>query len=147
MEREDDFFGGVLKIGLGIALGAFLVWMAAEYYMRYRIKQAAEVIQTVVDDASEEMRAAQVRATERQAAFRRQQEEQRRRDAQARAAAIQASAGRQRTIRAAEAAKAAAWAAFYQPSAQCLNEASVECGNQHMRARREFERRYAAGEL
>jgi restriction system protein len=43
--------------------------------------------------------------------------------------------------------KEAAWAAFYKPSEECLNSVSVECGNEYIRARREFERRYENGEL
>jgi hypothetical protein len=43
--------------------------------------------------------------------------------------------------------KEAAWAAFYKPSEECLNSVSVECGNEYIRARREFERRYAQGEF
>jgi restriction system protein len=43
--------------------------------------------------------------------------------------------------------KEAAWAAFYKPSEKCLDSVSVECGNEYIRVRREFERRYADGEM
>jgi hypothetical protein len=50
-------------------------------------------------------------------------------------------------LRAGEDPKEAAWSAFYKPSPECLKTVSVECGNEYMRARKEFERRYEAGEL
>lgn len=38
-----------------------------------------------------------------------------------------------------EAAKAVAWANYYQPSAFCKANATVECANAHIRARRKFD--------
>ncbi len=46
-----------------------------------------------------------------------------------------------------EARMEAAWSKYFQPSEECLQTVSVECGNAHIRARREFERKYAAGEI
>lgn len=39
-------------------------------------------------------------------------------------------------------AKEEAWERFYKPSANCYSEASVECGNAHIRARRAFNDQY-----
>jgi hypothetical protein len=47
--------------------------------------------------------------------------------------------------------KAAAWSAFFKPRKDCDNpkdwDTQVECGNAHIRAKREFEDRWAKGEL
>lgn len=147
MDRESDFLGDVFKIALGIALGGIILWMCAEYYERYRIRQATAAIEHVAHEISAEIGEAHRRALERQEAHRRAQQQQARLDQMRRAAAVQAAADRERARRRAEAKKEAAWAAFYQPSQECLKQTSVECGNAHIRARREFERKYAAGEL
>lgn len=147
MDREPDFFGDVLKIALGIALGGLILWMAAEYYMRYRIKQATDAFQQTVQEVAAGMDEAHRRTLERQEAQRRARQEQARVDQMRRSSAVQAAADRERARQRAEAAKEAAWAAFYQPSEECLKQTSVECGNEHIRARREFERKYAAGQL
>jgi hypothetical protein len=147
MDREPDFLGDVFKIALGIALGGLILWMGAEYYMRYRLKQAATVLEGAANQIAAGIDEAQRRALEAQAARRRAQEEQARLEQIRRSAAVQAAANREMVRQRAEAAKAAAWAAFYQPSPECLAQTSVECGNAHIRARREFEQKYAAGEL
>ena len=47
--------------------------------------------------------------------------------------------------------KAAAWAAFFKPRKDCDTpkdwDTQVECGNAHIRAKREFEDRWARGEF
>jgi hypothetical protein len=47
--------------------------------------------------------------------------------------------------------KAAAWETFFQPKKVCDNppdsDTQVECGNAHMRAKRDFEERWARGDL
>ena len=47
--------------------------------------------------------------------------------------------------------KEAAWQAFFKPKKVCDNppdsDTQVECGNAHMRAKREFEERWARGEI
>lgn len=147
MDRESEFFGDVLKIALGIALGGLILWLCAEYYTRYRIKQATELVENAVYEVSRGIDDAHRRALERQEAERRARREQARLDQMRRSAAVQAAADRERARQRAEASKEAAWAAYYQPTEECLRQTSVECGNAYIRARREFERKYAAGEL
>lgn len=147
MDKEDDFFGGVLKIALGIALGGLILWIAAEYYMRFRVNQAAAAAEDMAHAMVAGIDEAQRRSVAAQAARKRAEAERARLNQMRRGAAIQATADREMARQRAEVAKAAAWTAFYQPSSECLAEASVECGNAHIRARREFERRYASGEL
>lgn len=136
MDTESDFFGDVLKRALGIALGLFVVWLGFEYYARYQVRQ----LQVAVDTSLQQMQRDQ-----QQAAQRRQNaiQESKRADV----AAQQMVHEQRQAVAAEERRKAGAWQEFFQPSAQCLATASIECGNQHMRARKEFERRYAAGEL
>jgi hypothetical protein len=45
----------------------------------------------------------------------------------------------------AEARRDKAWARFYKPSELCAQHATVECANVYIRARREFEARFASG--
>lgn len=134
MEQETDFFAGVLKIALGLFLGALLIWMAIEYRARYELRQVHQALQ----ESTEAMQVSVQRREAEHAAYR---EAQRLQQAQRQVTDYQHRIELQRVER----AKADAWARFYQPSPQCLNDATVECGNAHMRARKEFERRYGAG--
>lgn len=122
---KDDFLTDTLKIGLGIALGGFILWGAAEYRSRYLVSRAEVAIQRELEIAVEQRR------------LRAQTLQQQR---------LAAAAAEQRRIEAGR-RKARAWAEFFQPSQQCLETASVECGNAHIRARREFERLYGSGLL
>jgi hypothetical protein len=67
------------------------------------------------------------------------------------AARIRAETEVARAKQDAAARKAAAWAAYYKPAKKCDNPADwdtqVECGNAHIRAQREFEAKWARGEL
>lgn len=142
-ESDSDFVRGVLKIAFGIVLSGIILWACAELYWRYRVAQAVETVEEVLDHVSTEMDRTIKRAREEQEARARAQQELRRREQERRATAAAQERARQR----AKAAKEAAWAAFYQPSEECLKTASVECGNAYIRARREFERKYAAEAL
>lgn len=143
MERESDFFDEVWKIALGIFLGGVLLWIAFEYRARYEVRQ----LEKALEQSAQEMRADAQHSIEQQG--RREAQQVAQHEAQRAFEVERQRADAQRRIHAqrSERAKIDAWARFYQPSTQCLNEATVECGNQHMRARKEFERRYAAGDL
>jgi hypothetical protein len=146
MEEERDFFAEVMKIALGIFIGAMLIWAVVELRARYELEQVNKAAIAATQELTRQAEIARERSVERQRqqeAFRRQQDAQRNEQLvrAARARELQASQI------AAERVKEKAWAAFYRPSEKCLNTASVECGNAHIKARREFERRYAAGEL
>jgi hypothetical protein len=130
MDREPDFFGDVLKVALGIFLGGVLLWAAAEYRARYL---AAQSLAQIESSASQLALANAQREIERRALVR----ERERVIREQQDAAVSAAA--------AERHKEAAWRAFYQPSAECVANTSVECGNAHIRARREFERQYRVG--
>jgi hypothetical protein len=143
MDKETDFFGSVLKTAIGIFLGGLLLWAAMEYRARYAVQQ----INQALEQSVYQMKASTARQQELQAERRRQEElnriaaKQQQRDGEV------AQANRRLAVEAAERAKEDAWTRFYQPSAQCLKESSVACGNAHIKARREFERLYGTGEL
>lgn len=135
-QNESDFVGSVLKIALGIFFGVLLLWMVGSWIVRYQLQQASVAVERSLSEAAAKSRLQQEQRRERVAAER--LADQRRRDARA---AAEADA---RTI---AQHKEAMWNRFFQRSEQCLLESSVDCGNQYIRARREFERRYAAGDL
>ena len=136
MEEENDFFAGVMKIALGIFIGAMLIWAVVELRARYEISL---VNKAVTEELNRQAKVARERSLQRQ------REQDALRNEQA--ARVARTRERQAAQIAAERSKERAWTAFYRPSEQCLNTASVECGNAYIRARREFERKYAAGEL
>jgi hypothetical protein len=70
-------------------------------------------------------------------------------EAEARQSQIDAHAAREEQE--ASARKEAAWAAYFKPRKVCDNppdwDTQVECGNAHIRAKKEFEDKWARGEL
>ena len=95
---------------------------------------------SVVDPARLQQAAAASRSAEAQRA-----------KLEARAAEMRAQADTARVEQAQAARKEAAWVAFFKPRKACDDpadwDAQVECGNAHMRAKREFEERWARGEF
>lgn len=143
MDRETDFFGDVVKIALGIFFGGALIWLVVELRARYELQQVA----AAVSAETAAMRDARERRLEQQRAVKQLQQDQAIKAAnRERAAAAEAVALRREAI-AAEERKRRAWSAYWQQPAECANDWTVECGNAHIRAKREFERRWSAGEL
>ena len=112
--------------------GALMVWAVLELRARYELHQAQQAADAFVAAAAQAADEASART--------------RRHEADMLAAERRAQSQRER-VELARRQKEAAWQRFFQPSPQCLNSTNVECGNAHIRARREFERRYAAGDL
>lgn len=144
MDDEKDFTSDVLKRALGIFLGGLLLWGAFHVYVRYTTRAVLEETGQALQQISANAQMQSQRIREQQQLRREQQEARRRAELEQKANA-QAAAARYAQERAeAERRKEEAWRRFYQPSEECLNTASVECGNAHIRARREFERTYGA---
>ena len=139
MEEENDFFAGVMKIALGIFIGAMLIWAVVELRARYELSQFNKAAIAAAQELNGQAEIARERSSQRQRQQKALRNEQ--------AARVVRARELQAAQIAAERAKEKAWAAFYQPSEQCLNTASVECGNAYIKARREFERKFAAVEL
>lgn len=133
----------VLQIAGGIVLAGF-VWFifsllfagAALKAVDHAAKNALTELQQKQQQQSQERRtrqAAQAAERQRQDLARKQQAaSQLRAESDAVASKIRE-----------EEQKEAAWQAFYQPTPECMNpptwEIQVECGNRHIRAKREFE--------
>lgn len=126
----------VFKIAGGIFFGFLMLWFFSAVVFSVVVRESTKDVQAVFNQTSQRLVTVQ-----RLEAVRRAKVEA------AKQAAIDREAIERNRTRIAELEKAQAWAAYWSPSAECLATASVECGNQHIRAKREFERRYAAGEL
>lgn len=135
-QSESDFFGSVLKIALGIFFGVILVWIAGAWVVRYQLQQASAVIEQSLAEANAKSRAQQRQREARAAAQRLERQR-----------VIDARFVAEDLARARAQHKDQLWQQFFQKSERCLTQTSVECGNEYIRARREFERRYAAGDL
>lgn len=139
MEQQKDFFGEVLKIALGVALAGLLIWGVRVAFINYQLRQLNAVVQESMNNIQLQAEQSQARLREQQ----RQRAETKAAHLRAQAEAERELALRQIAVQEAERRKEAAWQTFFQPSQKCLNEFSVDCGNAHMKARREFERQYA----
>lgn len=140
MNRESDFLGDVLRIALGITLGGVILFALANVYFGYQLRAVSRAVSSELSSSIAEAERASAQA--KVAVESRRREELRRRAAETQQAALAS-----RVLTAAEAQKEAAWQRFYQPRPACLESSSVECGNEHIRARRDFESRYSAGKL
>ena len=139
------------KIAGGVAIGMIVAALAIGAVERYRM-------QVALDEAARMFRGFTSGLQESSA---RSAEAARQRDAQRVAAERQARELAAQQQRSAESAKRAAqeeaarkeraWASFYKRAPHCDNapndQQMVECANQHIRARRQFEDAYAAGRI
>ncbi len=131
----------LLVLGLMVALGA------VRWYQLQTVRAAIEQVGKTTNAASQqvlERARAQAEAQARRAEAERTAKAAAQRQAQeaelARVAAAQAQADRREK----------AWQSFYKPSPACRspdNRATMDCINEHIRAKREFEKRWNAGEL
>jgi hypothetical protein len=133
---QSDLFGSVLKVASGIFLGMMLVWMVRNWMLGYQLSRAAVAIEQSFAEATAKTQAERRQRDKR--ALDKRIADQRREEVKAVAEARLLAEARR---------KDQAWVRFFQRSDECLRTSSVECGNQYIRARREFERRYSAGEF
>lgn len=133
---ESSYFSGVLKIALGVFIGALAALLAYEGITALRVevamRKAAAEVQRSADVARERAR------SQLDAKRAREADEASRRDASERAKALAARLAAEREQR-----RADAWARFYQPSEPCrLDSATLACANEHMAARKRFDAQY-----
>lgn len=158
MEEQQGQWHLATQIAVGIVAAAVVIFIGFHLYLALVVgtvgaaaKQATQQIQA----SSEE---AMARIQGRYAAQRAQAEQQRKREkelelAQRRqdAQRLQAAANQARVDAAEAQAKDEAWRRFYQPSKKCDSppdwDTQVECGNAYVRAKKEFEAKWAGGEL
>lgn len=128
--------GTVFKIAGGIFFGFLMLWFFSAAVFSVVVNESAKTAQQAMQQSADRVRrAAQI------------SEDRRRRDLAKAAVRQVQQRERVEAVAAAERRKALAWDAFWKPTVECVTATSIECGNQHIRAKREFERRYAAGEL
>ncbi len=140
-EREDN---SVWKIAAGVALGILVAGAIGFFVRAWMAKAALEEFKQQTEKVLLQQQQATKAARDKRLA------EQAERD---RAAAYSAGV-RQRAQTAAEDAAARrerAWAKYYKRPAMCdnqpSNETMVQCANDHIRAKRQFELDYAAGKF
>ncbi len=125
----------VLKIALGIILGFGFLWIVRSIYIGY-------AVQTALESFNQNMQATANRENARQIALAREKTKQKELELaykQRQLAAAQAKEEERRRME-------AAWSRYYQKPARCERpkpEDLVECGNDHIRARRAFEKQWA----
>jgi hypothetical protein len=147
-EHSFPFWAAAAAVCVGTLAANVITWAAAELRLRWELDQVTTIMrrQTGQDIQSiERSQREAARELQRQATERDQREAQRRQQLaeQQRAENDLKRAAQEETNR-----KEAAWKRFYKPSQACIGASStVECANEHIRATREFERRFAAGEL
>lgn len=147
--------GGLLKLAIQIAAGIIIasavIGIGRHFYLRAQLEAAGRAFQQMQADMERQNAERRARMQAEQRERQRLQEAAKQAQLEADAARMRADAEAARAEQEAAARKAAAWAAFYRPAKKCDNpsdwDTQVECGNAHIRAQREFEARWARGEL
>ena len=143
-----------IQLGVIIALavaGLVLVWIVGVTFVQWRAQQAAQETLRLNQEAQRQAQA-QVEQMEREALTRKAQleaEQQRQEEKR-----VKAFAEEQRASEAARRAEAEAgdrrekaWARFYRPPPHCETSATMECTNRYIRAKRQFDEKWARGEF
>lgn len=152
--RDDNSLRLVLQVAAGVALGFLIVWIGYTAYIEWRAREVAAELQQVAKQIQEESQRQLLRsrvdqfAREQRARHAELQAEQQRRKALAEQQFLASEAKRQAVQESTR--KEDAWARYYRKPAHCENpapEALTECANHFIRAKREFEAKYAAGRL
>ena len=127
-----------------IFIGVHVYLLALAYVATEAVEEAQQQVAADIAESGARM-AAQQQDRQRRA------ERAKRAQSQANAAQLRAKAEVARAEQETAARKAAAWDAFHQPAEKCDNpsdwDTQVACGNAHIRAQKEFEARWATGEL
>ena len=139
---------------VGTAIGGLIAYFAVRWYetrqMEVALRQFTQAVTGSSAQARREMVAAQERARSQAAAAQLRAEQERAERAAAQRQAAEAEAARIAAVNAEAARKETAWQKFYVRSDVCKNpdnRTTIECANAHARAKTEFERRWAAGQL
>jgi len=140
-----------LVLALGLIAVIAVVSMSVRGCVEHRTRIAAEATARAQAQAAREE---QSRIDEQQRKAAAQQQARQAMEEQREAAKLQAArkleqeqeAARRASVAEAE-RKEQAWAKFYRKPASCNDATTMACTNDYIRAKREFERRYARGEL
>lgn len=140
-----------LVLALLVIAGIAVFSMGVRGCVERKARIAAEAVARAETEAA---RNQQLLAEKQQRMAAEQQQARQAIEAQREAAKLQAAREREQQEEAARRAVAAeaerkeqAWAKFYRKPLSCNDAATMTCTNDYIRAKREFERRYARGEL
>jgi phage-related tail fiber protein len=144
----------VAVIIVGTAIGGLIAYFAVRWYetrqLEAAMQQFARTVSGVSVQTQRALQAAQERARREAIAARERTETERAEQLVAQRRAIESENARIAAANAEELRRERAWAKFYVPSAQCKdpdNRATMQCANEYARAKKEFERRWAAGQI
>lgn len=138
---EGTFLLDLVKLSLGVFIGALAALFAYEAINVWRLEHAARQL---VQQAEQQGKAARAQAARQQQQQQQQQLENERRQEEQQKAITMADQLAKRLERERRARKEAAWNAFYQPSPACRADAvTAACANEHIAAKKRFEAQYA----
>jgi hypothetical protein len=144
----------LLVIIAGTAIGGLIAYFTVRWYETRQLEIALRQFERTVTDASERSRREMALATERmrlaQAADRQRIAAELERKETAKRQVAELEARRVATLQMDVQQKEAAWLRFFRPSEECRNpdnRVSMTCANEHARAKRDFETKWARGEL
>lgn len=139
---------------VGTAVGGLIAYFAARWYetrqLEAAMQQFTRTLGSVSAQSQREFAAAQERARSQAAAERVRAERENEARAAAKQRAAEAEAVRIAAAKAEADRREAAWKKFYVPSEICKNpdnRVMMECANAHAKAKKEFDKRWAAGQL
>lgn len=142
-ESEDQFMRKVIIWVVGTVVAAACLIGILSWYQRFVMQTATE---TFTKSTSAIQKQAQDIAAQAQARAEREKAER----AEAKRQQEEAESNRIAALNAETARREASWAKFYVPSPFCKNpdnRITMECANEHLRAKKEFDRKWAAVEL
>jgi len=129
---------------LAVVVVCALTFEVVQWRTQRALRTATATANREAEQVAEELSREQQAAMEREAAKQQQlqaQDDARRREVAERHQAEEAAFD---DSRAREQARETAWLAFYRPPPGCKDSTSVQCANAYIKARREFDRQYAA---
>lgn len=138
----------VVKLAVFGVLGPLLIGLL---YFSLMKQAATSATGDLTGNMQRQSAAVMERAKAQQAEVTRQAADAQRAQLEAKAAQTRSEMETARLEQQEAARKEAAWQAFFQPKKVCDNppdsDTQVECGNAYMRTKREFEERWARGEI
>ncbi len=142
-ESEGQFLRKTIIWVVGMLVTTACLLGVLVWYQRFVVQTATE---TVTRTTSRIQQQAQDMAAQAQARAEREKAER----VEAKRRQEQAEANQIAALNAEVARREASWAKFYVPSPFCKNpdnSATMECANEHLRAKKAFDKQWAAGEL
>jgi hypothetical protein len=154
VNSESQLVVWLAVIIVGTAIGGLIAYFAVRWYetrqMEVALRQFTQAVTGSSVQAQREIAAAQAHARNQAVAAQLRAEQERAERAAAQRQAAEAEATRVAAASAEAERKEAAWQKFYLRSDFCKNpdnRTTIECANEYARAKKDFERRWAAEQL